>query len=149
MASYLGICTPCASERITGFPSYRSPPLLRNRDFCGRIKAVADNRGSLDHLQRSSLNQSQPKKRAAPVSSPGNQKLYSFTWHFWSVKLIQFLPPRTRKLHNGCETNAKFAEKGCNDQVIKSFLSFLCVQGYGIVFLLRGRCNRWWKPWKE
>lgn len=71
MASHLGICTPCASEIITGFPSYRSPPLLRNRDFCGRIKAVADNRGSLDHLQRSSLNQSQPKKRAAPVSSPG------------------------------------------------------------------------------
>lgn len=32
---------------------------------------MADNRGSLDHLQRSSLNQSQPKKRAAPVSSPG------------------------------------------------------------------------------
>ncbi|KAK9225578.1 hypothetical protein WN943_010620 [Citrus x changshan-huyou] len=71
MASHLGICTPCASEIITGFPSYRSPPLLRNRDFCGRIKAVADNRGSLDHLQRLSLNQSQPKKRAAPVSSPG------------------------------------------------------------------------------
>lgn len=71
MASHVGICTPCASERITSVPSYRSSPLLRNGKFSGRIKAVADNRGNLDHLQRATLNQSQPKKKAAPFSSPG------------------------------------------------------------------------------
>lgn len=71
MASHVGICTPGVSERITSFPCHRSPPLLRNGKFCGRIKAAADNRGNLDQLQRATLNQSQPKKKAAPVSSPG------------------------------------------------------------------------------
>ncbi|KAK4846830.1 hypothetical protein QYF36_022366 [Acer negundo] len=78
MASQVCIYTPCASERVARFSSYKKTPLLRT------VKAVAEKRDNLDHLKRAAIQyQPQQKKNAAQVSSPG-------TWErFPSARTVQ------------------------------------------------------------
>ncbi|TXG54781.1 hypothetical protein EZV62_020037 [Acer yangbiense] len=78
MASQVCIYTPCASGRVARFSSYKKTPLLRT------VKAVAEKKDNLDHLQRAAIQyQPQQKKKAAQVSSPG-------TWErFPSARTVQ------------------------------------------------------------
>ncbi|KAK3183719.1 hypothetical protein Dsin_031005 [Dipteronia sinensis] len=72
MASQVCIYTPCASERVARFSSYKKTPLLRTGRVCNTVKAVAEKRDNLDHLKRAAIQyQPQQKKKAAQVSSPG------------------------------------------------------------------------------
>lgn len=82
MAAHVGINnTPCAFQRLARFPSCNTAFQLRIGRVCNTVKAIAERRDNLDHLQRVTHVQPQPqqKKKTGKVSIPGKIfTLYDF-----------------------------------------------------------------------